>query len=115
MRELNTVLQIIRESGGFQPGKSISIENGPWTRLIIEVLPETGPDGHLVVSCDRTQNLAGAGTIIWPSARAVCFRFSGRNRSPEATQEAQSGRECRTEAYRSQECKKHLVIGMYVG
>ena len=50
MREMNTVLQIIRESGGFQPGKSISIENGPWMRLVIEVLPGTGPDGHLVIS-----------------------------------------------------------------
>ena len=50
MREMNTVLQIIRESGGFQPGKSISIENGPWMRLVIEVLPETGPNGHLVIS-----------------------------------------------------------------
>jgi hypothetical protein len=47
---MNTVLQIIRESGGFQPGKSISIENEPWMRLAIEVLPESGPDGHLVVS-----------------------------------------------------------------
>jgi hypothetical protein len=47
---MNTVLQIIRESGGFHPGKSISIENEPWMRLVIEVLPELGPDGHKVVS-----------------------------------------------------------------
>ena len=47
---MNTVLQIIRESGGFRPGKSISIENEPWMRLAIETLPESGPTGHLVVS-----------------------------------------------------------------
>jgi hypothetical protein len=47
---MNTVLQIIRESGGFHAGKSISIENDPWMRLAIEVLPESGPDRQLVVS-----------------------------------------------------------------
>ena len=47
---MNTVLQIIRESGGFHPGKSISIENEPWMRLAIEVLPERGPAGLLVLS-----------------------------------------------------------------
>ena len=47
---MNTVIKIIREAGGFQPGKSISIENEPWMRLAIEVLQESGPTGHLVVS-----------------------------------------------------------------
>lgn len=47
---MSTVLQIIQESGGFQPGKSISVENEPWMRLVIEVLPELGPDGHMVIS-----------------------------------------------------------------
>ena len=47
---MNTVLQIIRESGGFHRCKWISIENEPWMRLVIEVLPELGPDGHTVVS-----------------------------------------------------------------
>ena len=47
---MKTVLQIIRESGGFQQGKSISIENEPWMRLVIEVVPELGPDGHMVIS-----------------------------------------------------------------
>jgi len=47
---MNTVLQIVREAGGFQPGKSISIENEPWMRFAIEVLPEAGPTGHPVVS-----------------------------------------------------------------
>jgi len=28
----------------------ISIENEPWMRLVIEVLPERGPDGHTFVS-----------------------------------------------------------------
>ena len=47
---MNTVLQIIRESGGFHPGKLISIENEPWMRLVIEVLPESGPAGLPVIS-----------------------------------------------------------------
>ncbi len=46
---MNTVLQIIQESGGFQPGKAISIKNEPWMRLAIEVLPEWGPGGDRVV------------------------------------------------------------------
>lgn len=47
---MKTVLQIIEESGGWQPGTAISVENEPWMRLAIEVLPQTGPDGHAVVS-----------------------------------------------------------------
>ncbi len=47
---MNTVFRIIQESGGLQQGKSISIENEPWMRLAIEVLPELGPDGHVVIS-----------------------------------------------------------------
>ena len=47
---MNTVLQIIRESGGFHRCKWISIENEPWMRLVIEVLSESGPGGHTVVS-----------------------------------------------------------------
>ena len=34
---MNTVLQIIRESGGFHSGKSISIENEPRMRRPVEV------------------------------------------------------------------------------
>ena len=40
---MNTVLQIIRESGGFHSGKSISIE--PWMRRAVEVLPELARTG----------------------------------------------------------------------
>ena len=47
---MKAVLEIIWESGGFDPGKSISIENEPWMRLAIEMLQESGPDGHLVIS-----------------------------------------------------------------
>lgn len=47
---MKTVLQIIQDSGGFQPGQFISIENEPWMRLVIEVLPESGPDRHTVIS-----------------------------------------------------------------
>ena len=47
---MKTILQIIEEAGGLQRAKCISIENEPWMRLVIEVLPEPGPDGHVVVS-----------------------------------------------------------------
>jgi hypothetical protein len=44
------ILQIIGEAGGLPKAECISIENEPWMRLVIEVLPERGPDGHAVVS-----------------------------------------------------------------
>ena len=47
---MKTVLQIIEEAGGLTNAACISIENEPWMRLVIEVLPERGPDGHVVVS-----------------------------------------------------------------
>jgi hypothetical protein len=47
---MKTVLQIIEEAGGFTKAECISVENEPWMRLVIEVLPERGPDGHIVVS-----------------------------------------------------------------
>jgi hypothetical protein len=47
---MKTVLQIIEEAGGLTNAEFISVENEPWMRLVIEVLPERGPDGHLVVS-----------------------------------------------------------------
>jgi hypothetical protein len=47
---MKTVLQIIVEAGGLKNAEYISVENEPWMRLVIEVLPERGPDGHVVVS-----------------------------------------------------------------
>jgi len=47
---MKTVLQIIEEAGGLTHVECISVENEPWMRLVIEVLPERGPDGHVVVS-----------------------------------------------------------------
>jgi hypothetical protein len=47
---MKTVFQIIEEAGGLTNAECISVENEPWMRLVIEVLPERGPDGHVVVS-----------------------------------------------------------------
>ena len=47
---MKTILQIIEEAGGLPMAECISIDNEPWMRLVIEVLPERGPDGHVVVS-----------------------------------------------------------------
>ena len=46
---MKTILQILGESGGLQRARYLSIENEPWMRLVIEVLPEPGPGGHPVV------------------------------------------------------------------
>jgi hypothetical protein len=47
---VKTILQIIEEAGGLPKAECTSIDNEPWMRLVIEVLPERGPDGHVVVS-----------------------------------------------------------------
>src|SRR5712691_6013333 len=47
---MKTILHIIEEAGGLTHAECISIENEPWMRLVIEVLPEPGPDGHPVLS-----------------------------------------------------------------
>ena len=47
---VKTILQIIEEAGGLPKAECISIDNEPWMRLVIEVLPERGSDGHVVVS-----------------------------------------------------------------
>ena len=47
---MKTILQIIEEAGGLAKLACISIDNEAWIRLVIEVLPERGPDGHVVVS-----------------------------------------------------------------
>src|SRR5258708_40077656 len=47
---VKTILQIIEEAGGLPNAECISIDNEPWMRLVIEVLPERGPDGPLVAS-----------------------------------------------------------------
>ena len=47
---MKTVSKIIEEAGGLTNAECISVENEPWMRLVIEVLPERGPDGHVVVS-----------------------------------------------------------------
>ena len=47
---VKTILQIIEEAGGLPKAECISIDNELWMRLVIEVLPERGTDGHIVVS-----------------------------------------------------------------
>jgi Domain of unknown function (DUF6908) len=47
---MKTILQILEEAGEIRGARHISIENDPWMRLVIEVLSEPGPDGHIVVS-----------------------------------------------------------------
>src|ERR1017187_4885122 len=47
---VKTILQIIEEAGGFPKAEGVSIDNEPWVRVVIEVPPERGPDGHVVVS-----------------------------------------------------------------
>jgi hypothetical protein len=56
---MDTVLKIIREAGGLDKADYLNIENPPFMRLVIEVLPERGPDGHRVVSIAHYGELNG--------------------------------------------------------
>lgn len=47
---MKTIIRIIEEAGGLARSSYIPINNEPWMRLVIEVLPESGPDGLPVVS-----------------------------------------------------------------
>jgi hypothetical protein len=47
---MKTIIRIIEEAGGLAGSSYIPINNQPWMRLVIEVLPESGPDGLPVVS-----------------------------------------------------------------
>ena len=47
---MKTILQILGEAGGLHIARYVCVENEPWMRLVIELLPEPGPNGHLVVS-----------------------------------------------------------------
>jgi len=46
---MRTILNILGAAGGLHCAKYLSIENEPWMRLVIDVLPEPGPGGHAVV------------------------------------------------------------------
>jgi len=63
---METIWTIIEEAGGLDAAANVRIENPPYQRLGIEMLAEGGPEGHLAVSCNLTDNLAAVGTIIWP-------------------------------------------------
>jgi hypothetical protein len=47
---MKTIIRIIEEAGGLARSSYIPINNQPWMRLVIEVLPDSGPDGLPVVS-----------------------------------------------------------------
>lgn len=47
---MKTIIRIIEEAGGLARSSYIPINNEPWMRLVIEVLPESGPGGLPVVS-----------------------------------------------------------------
>lgn len=55
---MKTIRQLIEEAGAQGKRRHISIENPPWMKLVIELLPESGPSGLPVVSVAHygTQN-----------------------------------------------------------
>jgi hypothetical protein len=59
LNAMETVLEIIREAGGVDKVGYLNIENLPFMRLVIEVLPERGPDGYRVVSIAHYGELNG--------------------------------------------------------
>jgi len=42
---MQTVLDILKRAGGWQPGLSLKIENQPHMSLVIEAMDESGPCG----------------------------------------------------------------------
>ena len=47
---MQTVWTIVEEAGGLNAVSQVRIENPPFQRLIIEMLPESGPDGYRAIS-----------------------------------------------------------------
>ncbi|MCZ2155610.1 MAG: hypothetical protein LC114_17200 [Bryobacterales bacterium] len=47
---MKTILELIEAAGGLGKQPHISIENPPWMRLVVEILPESGPSGQPVIS-----------------------------------------------------------------
>lgn len=47
---MQTVWTIVEEAGGINAVSHVHIENPPFQRLIIEMLPESGPDGYRAIS-----------------------------------------------------------------
>ena len=47
---MSTIWTIVEEAGGRNAAASVRIENPPFQRLVIEMLPECGPDGHRAIS-----------------------------------------------------------------
>ena len=47
---MSTIWTIVEEAGGLNAAASVRIENPPFQRLVIEMLPECGPDGHRAIS-----------------------------------------------------------------
>ena len=47
---MQTLLEIIRRAGGWNPGLSLKIENAPYMALVIEATDESGPGGLPAIS-----------------------------------------------------------------
>ena len=42
---MQTLLEIMRRAGGWNPGLYLKIENAPYMALVIEAIDESGPGG----------------------------------------------------------------------
>ena len=47
---MQTILQILREAGGWRPGLYLKIDNQPYMDLVIEATDESGPQGLPAIS-----------------------------------------------------------------
>ena len=47
---MQTLLEIIRRAGGWNPGLYLKIENAPYMALVIEAIDESGPGGLPAIS-----------------------------------------------------------------
>ena len=47
---MQTLLDILKRAGGWNPGLYLKIENAPFMALVIEATDESGPSGHPAIS-----------------------------------------------------------------
>ena len=84
---METIWTIIEEAGGLDAAANVRIENPPYQRLVIEMLPEGGPEGHRAVSIAHYGELNGdlirdpevCAEIVVEEGTPVLWPYSFRN------------------------------------
>lgn len=56
---MQIIWTIVEEAGGFNAATTVRVETPPFQRLVIEILPDFGPDGHRAISIAHYSELNG--------------------------------------------------------